>query len=327
MIRARRAAGLIILVLGIFTFGACAERTPAPSTGGPRPIGRIASKGPKKRVGIVEFENKSTYGRGRLGKSASDVLLTELAKTGEFIVVEREKVAALIREQDFGKSGAVNPATAAKAGQILGLQAILTGSITEYGEKTEGVDYGVYKKKVQQADCTVDLRVVDASTGQVLYADSGKGHYERELSEALGFGQRGGFDETMADNVLRSAIVQFMDNLIQQLSYLPWRGRIADVKGTQIYLNAGRKTGLQIGDVLDVAGLGDDIIDPDTGVSLGKAPGPSKGTIQVTGFFGEDGGIATPQTCIGAGGQSAPCTAAGVGQLFKAGDQVTYVGG
>ncbi|MBZ0252306.1 MAG: hypothetical protein K8I02_03110 [Candidatus Methylomirabilis sp.] len=308
------AALILAAAVGL---GGCAERTPAPSTGTQRPVESapggpvVAYKGPKKRIGIVEFENKSTYGRGRLGQAASDVLLTELAKTGEFIVVEREKVSALLKEQQFGASGAVNPATAAKAGQILGLQAILTGSITQYGEKTEGVDYGLYKKKVQQADCVVDLRVVDATTGQILYAESGKGHYERELSEAFGLGQKGGFDETMADNVLRSAIVQFMDNVRRQLAYIPWRGRIAKVSGGQIYLNAGRKTGLQLGDTLEVASLGEEIIDPDTQVSLGRAPGPKKGTLRVTGFFGEDGAIAAPVD--GAG--------------FKEGDQVTYVGG
>ena len=48
----------------------------------------VASKytGPKRRIGVVEFENKSAYGQGRLGGAASDILVTELVKSGKFIV-------------------------------------------------------------------------------------------------------------------------------------------------------------------------------------------------------------------------------------------------
>ncbi len=67
-----------------------------------------------------------------------------------------------------------------------------------------------------------------------------------------------------------------------------WSCRIVKVAADGIYLNAGRLTGLQPGDRLKVFGLGQEIIDPITGHSLGFAPGPFKGEIKIDSLFGTD---------------------------------------
>ncbi len=279
----------LVTALFLCTFG-CAHMptmTAAPEKEEPAPP-KIASKGPKKRVGIVDFVNKTAYGKGRLGSSASDILTTELFKTGAFIMVEREQLQKVLGEQALGQSGAVNPATAAQAGKILGLNAIVTGSISQFGVKTEGKDYGVYKQKVQKAECTVDVRVVDTTTGQLLFADSGSGVFEKKISEVLGFGQRGGYDETMGQNALRSAIVKFMDNLVRQLQTVEWSGRVAKISGSNAYINSGKDVGLNIGDVLGVYSLGEEIYDPETHVLLGREEGQMRGELMVTGYVGSN---------------------------------------
>ncbi|MEW6616482.1 MAG: CsgG/HfaB family protein [Thermodesulfobacteriota bacterium] len=286
MLSKKMRAGLIISFLftlvcaGIPTVTKAAPSEKAVEKEAPK----IVSKGPKKRVGIVDFENKTTYGKGRLGSSASDILTTELFKTGAFIVVERAQLQKILGEQALGQSGVINPATAAEAGKILGLNAIVTGSISQFGVKTEGKDYGVYKQKIQKAECTVDVRVVDTTTGQVLFADSGSGVFEKKISEILGFGQRGGYDETMGQNALRAAITKFMDNLIQQLQSTEWSGRIAKVSGSTVYINAGKDVGLEIGNILMVYSLGEEIYDPQTHVLLGREEGPLKAELLVTGY-------------------------------------------
>ena len=72
-----------------------------------------AMAGLKRRIGVVDFQNKTTYGANRLGTSASDILITELAKSNRFIVVERDKLDKLMEEQKLGMSGAIDPGTAA----------------------------------------------------------------------------------------------------------------------------------------------------------------------------------------------------------------------
>ena len=288
------------ITLFLFVFG-CASgptTTKAPYEGKPSPY-KITTKGPKKRVGVVDFANKTTYGQGRLGSSASDILTTELFKTGAFIVIERDQLNKILEEQSLGRSGSINPDTAAKAGEVLGLNAIVTGSISQFGVKTEGKDYGFYKQKVQKAECTVDVRVVDATTGQILFADSGAGVFEKKISEVLGLGQRGGYDETMGQNALRASITQFMDNLIQQLQSVEWSGRIAKVSGTTVYINAGRDVGLKVGDVLRVYSLGEEIYDPQTHVLLGREEGPFKGELLVSGHMGNNLTKASIQSGMG----------------------------
>jgi len=88
-------------------------------------------------------------------------------------------------------------------------------------------------------------------------------------------------------------LTKAMVNMLRRLEAEEWTGRIAKVSGKMVYVNAGQKTGLQVGNVLMVQELGEDIIDPQTGVSLGKAPGNVKGELIITGFFGNDGSVAT----------------------------------
>ncbi len=260
-----------------------AQSAPQPPPQAPAAQARqLTHKGPKLRVGIVEFVNKSSYGAGRLGTSASDILTTELFKTGAFIVVERAQLRQVLGEQALGQSGAVNPETAAQAGRVLGLNALVTGSISQFGVSTGGADYGVYKEKVQTAKCAVDVRVVEATTGQLLFADSGKGEFQRKAQEVLGFGQRAGYDETLGQEALRSAVTKFMDNLVQKLQSMEWSGAVAMVSGTDVYINAGRDVGLNPGDTLVVQGLGQEIYDPQTKVLLGRTRGTVKGELLVT---------------------------------------------
>ena len=68
--------------------------------------------GPKRRIGVVEFENKTAYGQGRLGGAASDILITELVKSGKFIVVERDKMNKIMEEQKLQAQGTVDSQTA-----------------------------------------------------------------------------------------------------------------------------------------------------------------------------------------------------------------------
>ena len=247
--------------------------------------------GPKRRIGVIDFENKTKYGEARLGNSATDILITELVKSGKFIVVERDKIHKLMEEQKLGMTGAIDPNTAAKVGRILGLNAIVTGSVSQFGVRTEGSEYIVTQSKRQVAEVTVDIRVVDVETGQVLYADSGKGEAKKTWGGVLGLGTRGGYDETLEGEALRAAVVQFVDNIYSQVNQKPWSCRIADVVGQDVYINAGKISGLKQGMTLKAFRMGREIKDPNTGVVMGYAEEPL-GEMTVERFFGEDGSIA-----------------------------------
>ncbi len=152
--------------------------------------------GPKRRVAIINFENKTKYG-ARLGNSATDIMITEMAKSNKFIIIERSKMHNLLEEQKLGMSGVIDANTAAKAGKILGLNAIITGSVSQFGIKTEGSDYLITKSKRQIVEATVDVRVVDVDTGRVLFADQGNGIAKSSNAKVLGIGTKGGYYERL----------------------------------------------------------------------------------------------------------------------------------
>ena len=226
--------------------------------------------GPKKRIVISEFENRSAYGQGRLGKGISDVLATELSMTNSFIILEREKLNAIKKEQEFGQSDFVNEKSAPQIGRLLGANAIITGSITQFGSRTETYDVLLVSGKKQIANCAVDIRIVDVETGRIAWAGSGQGEATREYKNFLGSGAAGGYDETLEGDAFRAAIVEVMDELVNALDNMEWSSLIAKVDGSRFYINAGKKSNLEINQQLRVISIGEAITDPNSGAIIAQ---------------------------------------------------------
>ncbi len=248
--------------------------------------------GPKRRIGVVEFENKSAYGQGRLGGAASDILVTELVKSGKFIVVERDRINKIMEEQKLQGQGMTDPQTAAKMGQLLGLEAIVVGSISQFGVKKEGSDYLLTQSKRQVADVTVDIRLIDVQDGRIILADSGKGEAKSTKGSFLGMGTKGGYDETLEGEALRAALVQFVTNISSQLNKKAWSCMIAAAPAPgQIYLNAGQESGVMAGMKLDCYAQGSEIRDPRSNLVIGHVEN-YLGRAEVTGPCGDAGDCA-----------------------------------
>jgi curli biogenesis system outer membrane secretion channel CsgG len=227
-------------------------------------------KGPKLRVGVVNFQNKTPSKVMGIGEAAADILGTILQKTERFIVIPQQDIESIMAQQAQGATGAVNPDTAAQMGQVMGLNAIVTGAVTAYSEAEEGSTYIVGGSHTQIARVTVDYRIVDTTTGAQLMADSGAGIYEKKTTKVLGMGSKAGYDSDLRDGALRDALNKAMVNMMKQLGKRKWNGRIAQVDEGSLYINAGQKSGLQVGTRLDVFRPGKDIIDPVTKMRLGS---------------------------------------------------------
>jgi curli biogenesis system outer membrane secretion channel CsgG len=271
-------AGLVITLAAFFSSGCTptmsgAVKDDTTLTGTSKQLETMSNvseyKGPKLRVGVVNFQNKTPSRVLGIGESAADILGTILQKTGRFIVIPQQDMESILGQQRMGATGAINPATAAKMGEILGLNAIVTGAVTAYSEAEESSDYLVYKTKKQIARVTVDYRIVDTTTGIQLMADSGAGVYEKSTGGALGLGSRSSYDTDLRDGALRDALTKAMVNMMKQLGSRAWKGKVSNVTGNKLYINAGQKSGLNVGDKLDVYRAGEAIIDPDTQQKLG----------------------------------------------------------
>ena len=269
-----------MFVLG--TLG-CAGAPPAPP---PQPINAVKVVGPRLRIAVVDFENKTTYGQ-RLGTASADILVTELGHTDRFILIERAKLDKIMAEQKLGLTGAVDPNTAAQMGKLLGAAAIVTGAVSEFGVKSQGSDMLIAESKKQVAEAVVDVRIIDAETGQILYTESGRGNATSSSSTFLGLGSSQSYDEALEGKALRAAIVGFANNVTARLQQIPWSCRVADLDGPTVYLDAGQRTGLKLGTVMDVVHLGGEIRSPSTGLVIGHKEA-RLGKIRVSNYLGED---------------------------------------
>jgi len=247
--------------------------------------------GPKKKIAVIAFENKTAYGQTRLGSSASDILTTELGKSGRFILIEREKLDKIMAEKNLQQTSAVTPDQVAATGKVLGLNAIVTGSISQFGVKSEGEDYLVYESKKQIAEATVDLRIVDVSDGKILWTDSGKGVAQKKVSATLGMGGRSGYDETLEGEALRAAIVKFVNNIIEKIDKMDWYCYVAEVDSDNIYLDSGKESGIAVGSKLKVTRPGKPIVSKSTGITIGNVEN-DVGTIEIVKYLGENGAVA-----------------------------------
>jgi len=246
--------------------------------------------GPKRRVFISEFENRTTYGQRRLGSGISDMLATELSKTGDFILLEREKLDVILKEQALGLSGVISDVSAPQVGELLGANAIITGAVTQFGVRTEAQDMVITASKKQIASCSVDIRLIDVSTGRVLWAGSGNGTAVRKYTNYLGSGTAGSYDEMLESDAFRSAVVNVMQNLLNGFEKLEWSCVVAKVSGDKVYLNAGQNSHLEIGTTLGIYRQGEPILDPVTGTEIGREIN-KVGSGQVSGYFSDDGSI------------------------------------
>jgi hypothetical protein len=248
-----------------------------------------------------------------LGQAASDILGTILQKTGRFIVVPQQDIDSVLAQQRMGASGVINPDTAAKMGKVMGLNAIVTGAVTAYSEAEEGTEFIVGKSKKQIARVTVDYRIVDATTGVQIMADSGAGIYEKSVTRVLGAGSKASYDSDLRDGALRDALTKAMVNMMQQLGSRKWNGRIAQVSGSSLYINAGQRSGLNVGEKLDVFRAGMEIIDPETKQSLGTTEDLIGSAVVIKNDLGNQADLSIAKPTSGTGFKS--------GDIVKLGDR------
>jgi curli biogenesis system outer membrane secretion channel CsgG len=238
-------------------------------------------QGLKKRIAVVDFEDKSGWGHN-IGTGLADMLVTDLVKSKQFMVIERQELAKIMEEQGLGMSGAVTPQSAAQVGQLLGVELMVMGSVSEFGEKKSGLGGSVGKLGIggkftkRQARAVVDIRLVNTSTGEIVLAEKAEGEdgstgLDNVRVEDIDFGNPTYWDNTILGKASRKAIDKCVKYISKTMEKIPWQGKIikANDDGT-VYMKPGSVGGVKIGMEFAVYSKGEELIDPDTGLSLGS---------------------------------------------------------
>jgi hypothetical protein len=175
------------------------------------------------------------------------------------------------------------PSSLWKLRTLLGVQGVVTGTVQD-----AMVGTGAQAEKQEaMASTKIDVLLFDTETGNVIR--SIKGGNPVYTSRAVG--------ELNQNKALLKAInfalQGITDGLIRGLAGLEWSTTVASVEGDKIYLNAGKSTGLKVGDELEIFSPGRQVKHPVTGVSLGRLPGTLKGKVKISQFLGLDAAEAT----------------------------------
>jgi hypothetical protein len=214
-------------------------------------------------------------------------------------------------EQNFSNSDRANPNSAAKIGKLLGVDAIVVGSITQFGNETKnmnlggaggalgGFGLGGFGHKKSKAIVSLTARMVDVDTGEILAVAEGHGESARESTSLLGGGGNwhgfgGGnadfgssdFQSTIIGEAVKAAVEKTSTEVISDKDKLVARtvvveGLVAAVDGGQIILNVGSKAGVKVGDQLNVERVTKEIKDPSTGKVI-RRMATSVGVVKVT---------------------------------------------
>jgi curli biogenesis system outer membrane secretion channel CsgG len=224
-----------------------------------------------KRIGITKFETNNytvrVYGGYYdIGLGASNMLATELSKNKSFEVVEREQIKSVLQEQSFDASGAVDPSTTAQMGKIIGLKYLVYGKILSAGaEFKQDQLWGLTLTKLT-AKVRIAVRMIDATTGAIAWADEVEGKVEKKGGALQGVGSTGTeVSASVYDDALHSAIGQIASHIYQQS---PTEGAIAKVSGRKVYLDIGVDQGVQPGQSFRVY-REDDVITNSAGQVIG----------------------------------------------------------
>lgn len=220
----------------------------------------------KVRVAVLGFQNNSTWHHwgANLGHAATDELITQLANTGLFSVIEREQLDAMLSEQNLEQGDSLDPATAAELGEVLGAQVVLMGSITQFSIETKRAGIGRFGASYSEAETILDVHVVNTSTAEIMLMAEGDG---KKRFGGLGenntsFEQQ--FDAGTAQEALRPAVEKAVEEIASVLASLEPVAITANVVGTRegsVYVDSGENIGIQLGQRFVVYRVVDEIRD------------------------------------------------------------------
>ena len=261
--------------------------------------------GSKARVGVLEVDNTSGLATIKVGSGddSADISLTgqqvpvngieaivtdTMARTGRFSLVERKILGEVLGEQDLGDR--VSKPSAAKIGKILGAEYLLQVVVTDYEDKTSSVGGGALGAltrvpilggigiKKSEGRIGLNFRLVDAQTSEVVYTKQLESII-RESGLLLGGGAAGGgvalggffgkYSKTPIGQAVIAGVNQGVFDLVRIIGAKPAQGSIVKVESRRVWLNIGQGA-VDVGDSLEVLAKGEELIDPETGISLGS---------------------------------------------------------
>ena len=252
----------------------------------------------RPRIAILDFDYATvqTYSSAMfgtnvdIGKGITDLLVTDLVKDGTYSIIERKALDKIMTEQNFSNSNRADPTSAAKIGKLLGVDCIIEGSITQFGNGGSwgGFGLGGVGHSNSKANVSITARLINVDTGEIMGVAEGTGQSARSSTSLLGGGGGGwnsgggnvdfgssNFQSTIIGEATKAAVDKLTLDVVADAPKVAVRtitvdGLVAAVDGGQIVLNVGKRAGVNVGDQLEVVRVTKEIKDPSTGAVIRK---------------------------------------------------------
>ena len=246
----------------------------------------------KKKVSILPLFNESPFGGKDLAVVVGAELRKELSKTGAMIFQNRGE-ALFGTSKEIYAGGGTKLVQLARQAQREGLNFIIFGRIVEARVRQRADEIGLLRKVKYFSEVKVEIRIYDVATKKSVFSQALLGYADEQTYKFYGDDKED--HEVFKRDLLRYsgriAARKFIPKILAISSRLEWSGQVAKIVENQVYINAGRTSGIYIGEVLKVITEGHEIYDPRTGALIGKTKGTLKGTLEVIDYFGPDGAV------------------------------------
>jgi curli biogenesis system outer membrane secretion channel CsgG len=216
-------------------------------------------------VAVAQFEStvdNEGYFRTESNPDNYEAMLeTQLIKVGRFTVYERNKLDQVLGEQGLQQNLSSNGTQL----QIDGVDYLVYGSITKKSTQKKQMQTGQFSSVSVVSTFGVDIKIVDATSGEIRRAEAIEASVEAGKGMATGNFRTG----EMSGNGLVEAQRLVAKKSAALLAESIFPIRVVDVDGEDIYLNYGDSI-LSVGDQVTLVREGRQIVDQDTGKVLGS---------------------------------------------------------
>ena len=246
----------------------------------------------KKKVALLPFFNESPYGGKDLGVTATEEMRKELSRTGQFIVDENG-VKIFGPSKEIYSGGGSKLIELSKKAKLTGINFVIFGRIIDARIREKSDEIGFIRKTKSYTEALVEFRIFDINSNKEVFTKKIYGNADDSTFRFYTTGKenRMTYRQELLRYSVRIAVRRSVPQVLEFATKLDWVGRVAKIIGTKVYLNAGRKSGINVGDILKVLTEGEEVYDPETGALIGMSKGEVKGTLEVVDYFGPDGAI------------------------------------
>jgi hypothetical protein len=249
--------------------------------------------GVKKKVALLPFFNESPFESDDLEVNATEELRVELSRSGEFLV-DPSSYKLFGTSKEIYVGGGLKLVQLTRQAKIAGINFVIFGRVIDARVREKSDEIGIVRQTKSYTESKVEVRVYDVNAGKEIYTETVQGYADDSTYRFFASDREDylTYRRDLLRYAVRVATRKSVPKVVELASKLDWVGRVAKIIGNKIYLNAGRESGINIGDILKIITEGTEIFDPETGALIGMSKGDMKGTIEVIDYFGSDGSIA-----------------------------------